>query len=113
MGGVRLRLTTSETLLSAGLVAWGLSEAVALPSDSPLAARVVLALLATVPLAFRNAAPGGYLAMARVFVKAVFAGEVGVTRRASRRTVARRIRARTDRRTVTRIVTVRLEAVVA
>ena len=44
------RPSVAETLLSVGLVAWGLSEALALPSTTPVGVRVAFALLATVPL---------------------------------------------------------------
>lgn len=58
----RLRLTVPEALLSIGLVAWGVSEAVVLPSPNPVPVRVVFALLATMPLAWRNRAPGAVVA---------------------------------------------------
>lgn len=52
-----VRPSVAETLLSVGLVAWGLSEAIALPSSTPLGVRIVFVLLATVPLAWRNRHP--------------------------------------------------------
>lgn len=56
-GGPAPRLTVPEALLSVGLVAWGLTEAVVLPSPTQVGVRVVFALLATVPLVWRNRRP--------------------------------------------------------
>lgn len=60
--GSPLRLTLREALLSGGLVAWGLSEALVLPSPTPVGVRVVFAVLATVPLVWRNRWPAAVMA---------------------------------------------------
>ena len=53
-----LRLTVPEALVSIGLVAWGVSEVVALPTPTPVGWRIAFVLMATVPLAWRNRWPG-------------------------------------------------------